>query len=107
MINGYTALNITKLDVFNDLEEIKLGVRYLLDGEVISSFPADLDYLSRVQVEYETLPGWKSDISTCTKWDDLPRNAQKYIERIESEIGVHIKWIGVGPSRDSMISRSS
>jgi adenylosuccinate synthase len=103
MINGYTALNLTKLDVLNDLNEVKIGVRYVRGGKALESFPADLGVLSEVTVEYETLPGWKSDISKCRSWAELPVNAQKYIRRIEEFMGVKIKWVGVGPSRDATI----
>ncbi len=63
MINGYTSLNLTKLDVLDQLEEIKIGVAYNYNGVVLDSFPADLSILSQVEVVYETLPGWKADIS--------------------------------------------
>ena len=65
MINDYTSINITKLDVLDQLEEIKIGVAYKVDGKILDTFPADLSILSKVEVVYETLPGWKSDIS---KW---------------------------------------
>lgn len=103
MINGYTALNLTKLDVLNDLADIKIGVRYMLHGKSLESFPADLSVLEQVTVEYETLSGWKSDISGCRSWSELPPNAQKYIRRIEDIVGVKVKWVGVGPARDAMI----
>lgn len=65
MINDYTSINITKLDVLDQLEEIQIGVSYKVDGKILDTFPADLSILSKVEVVYETLPGWKSDIS---KW---------------------------------------
>ena len=67
------------------------------------SFAADLDRLERVEVIYETLPGWKSDISKCTTFDSLPPNCQAYVRYIEKYLGVKIQYIGVGPSRDSSI----
>ena len=65
MINGYSSINITKLDVLDTFDQVKIGTRYILNGQEIKSFPADLKLLEQVTVEYETLPGWKSDI---TKW---------------------------------------
>jgi adenylosuccinate synthase len=59
--------------------------------------------LSNVQVEYETLPGWKSDISNIREFENLPENAKGYIRRVEELVGVKVKWIGVGPARDAMI----
>lgn len=60
--------------------------------------------LAKVIVEYENLPGWKSDISKCRRFEDLPVNAQSYVKRIEVLVGVKVKWIGVGVSRDAMIT---
>jgi adenylosuccinate synthase len=64
---------------------------------------ADLHDLERVEVEYETLPGWKSDISQCRSFADLPVNAQKYIRRVEELVGCRVEWIGVGVGREAMI----
>ncbi|KAI8800743.1 Adenylosuccinate synthetase, partial [Cladochytrium replicatum] len=105
MINGYDSINLTKLDVLDQLPDIKIGVGYKYNGEVLSTFPADLSLLSKVEVVYETLPGWNTDISNCTSWDELPVNAQKYIKFIEENVGVKVEWIGVGPGRDSTIHR--
>jgi adenylosuccinate synthase len=105
LLNGYTALNLTKLDVLSSFDEIKIAVSYKTkEGRIItSSIPASLEILSTIEVEYETLPGWKEDISKCKNFYELPMNAQKYIRRIEELVGVPIKWIGVGPSRESLI----
>jgi adenylosuccinate synthase len=54
-------------------------------------------------VEYETLPGWQSDISKIRNWDDLPAAARAYVQRIEDLTGVYCKWIGVGPGRDAIV----
>ncbi|KAJ3113097.1 hypothetical protein HK098_007830 [Nowakowskiella sp. JEL0407] len=106
MINGYDSLNITKLDVLDQLEEIKIGVEYLIDGKKIDSFPSDLTVLSKVEVRYESFPGWKTDISKCREYSELPENARKYVERIEELVGAPVEWIGVGPDRDAMIRKS-
>ncbi|KAJ3040793.1 hypothetical protein HDV00_010408 [Rhizophlyctis rosea] len=105
MVNDYSSINLTKLDVLDQLPEIKIGVEYLLDGKKLESFPADLDILSRVEVVYETLPGWQQDISKCRKFEDLPQNAQRYIQRVEELMEVKVEWIGVGAGRDAMIHR--
>ncbi|RJE20225.1 hypothetical protein PHISCL_07443 [Aspergillus sclerotialis] len=107
-INHYTALNLTKLDILDDFDEIKVGVAYILpDGtRTDTSYPADADVLEKVKVEYVTLPGWKCNTMGATKYEDLPENARKYIEFIEQGLGgVPVKWIGTGPSRDHMICR--
>ncbi|KAL2320791.1 hypothetical protein Fmac_029760 [Flemingia macrophylla] len=103
-INGFSSLNLTKLDVLSDLDEIQLGVSYkLVDGTPIKSFPSDLRLLEQLKVEYEVLPGWKSDISSVRNYSDLPKAARHYVERIEELVGVPIHYIGVGPGRDALI----
>ncbi|CAH9079376.1 unnamed protein product [Cuscuta epithymum] len=103
-INGFSSLNLTKLDVLSDLSEIQIGVSYKLpDGTPITSFPSDLRILDQVTVEYEVLPGWKCDISSIRKYSDLPSAAHQYIKRIEELVGVPIHYIGVGPGRDALI----
>lgn len=104
MINGFDFLNLTKLDVLSDLDEIKIGVAYKgTDGQLLPSVPSELSTLESVEVLYETLPGWKTDISKVRTWEDLPLNARKYVQRIEELSGVLCKWIGVGPGRDAII----
>ncbi|KAM4632847.1 adenylosuccinate synthetase isozyme 1 B [Polymixia lowei] len=103
MINGFTAFALTKLDILDVLDEIKVGVAYTLNGKKIPYFPANLEVLQQVEVEYVTLPGWKSDTSACRKWEELPVKAQNYIRFVENHIGVPIKWVGVGKARESMI----
>jgi len=63
LLNGYTALNLTKLDIFTGFEEIKIGVGYLLDGKPLNHMPSSLEVFGKVTVVYETVPGWKEDIS--------------------------------------------
>ena len=66
---------------------------------------ADLDLLAKVEVEYVTLPGWQSSIEKVTSYQDLPENCKKYIEFIEEFTKVSVKWIGVGPGRESMVTK--
>lgn len=105
MINGYDSFNLTKLDVLDQLPEIKVGVKYNVDGKELAGFPADLELLGKVEVEYVTLPGWKSSIEQITSYDALPDNCKKYVEFIEKSLTVPIKWIGVGPARENMITK--
>jgi adenylosuccinate synthase len=108
-INHYTALNLTKLDILDDFDEIKVAVAYKLpDGTRLeSSYPADPVVLDKVEVEYLTLPGWKSNTMGATKYENLPANARAYVEFIEKRLGgIPVKWIGTGPARDHMIIRS-
>lgn len=102
-INGYTALNITKLDILDQLPEIKVAVAYKHNGKTLESFPEDLAVLENVEVVYKTFPGWKSSTSKARKFDELPIEAQNYLKFIEEFLSVPIKWVGVGPARDEMI----
>ncbi|KAJ1974243.1 Adenylosuccinate synthase [Dimargaris verticillata] len=105
MINGYTALNLTKLDVLDGFSEIKVAVGYKFHGKPLLSFPASLTVLANVEVEYKTFPGWQTDISACRTFEALPQRAQEYVQFIEEFLGVPIESIGVGASRDAMIMR--
>lgn len=95
---------MTKLDVLDGLEELQIATSYKIDGVELESFPADLERLAKVEVGYETLKGWKTDISKIEKYEDLPDLCRAYVERIEDFLGVPIKWIGNGPARESMLS---
>lgn len=103
LINGYTSLNITKLDILTGLKDIKIAVSYEYDGVTLDYFPANLDLLANVKVNYEILPGWSEDISKCTDYQSLPENAKKYLIRVQQLVNTPIKWVGVGPSRDSLL----
>ncbi|KAI9219902.1 putative ADE12-adenylosuccinate synthetase [Blastocladiella britannica] len=105
LINGYTELNLTKLDVLDALPEIAIGVQYIHEptGRVVPSFPADLGYLGQCKVVYETMPGWMSDISACRTWASLPANAQAYVRKVETLVGVPVAWVGVGPGREALV----
>jgi adenylosuccinate synthase len=105
LINGFTSLNITKLDVLTGLDVVKIGKGYKYNGELLKSMPANLDVMGAVEVEYETLPGWKEDISGVKNFDDLPVNAQRYVLRVQELLGVPVRWIGVGPNRLDVIDR--
>lgn len=105
-INGYTSINLTKLDVLSGLKEIPLGVAYKSkDGKTLDTMPACLKQLKDVEVQYEVMPGWKEDITKCRRFEDLPLNCQRYVQRIEELCGVPIRWIGVGPNRLDVIDR--
>eukprot|EP00534_Pseudo-nitzschia_fraudulenta_P000766 CAMPEP_0201125270 /NCGR_PEP_ID=MMETSP0850-20130426/20417_1 /ASSEMBLY_ACC=CAM_ASM_000622 /TAXON_ID=183588 /ORGANISM="Pseudo-nitzschia fraudulenta, Strain WWA7" /LENGTH=603 /DNA_ID=CAMNT_0047393197 /DNA_START=151 /DNA_END=1962 /DNA_ORIENTATION=+ len=105
-INGYTSINLTKLDVLSGLKEIPLGVAYKTkSGKYLETMPACLKQLKEVEVEYEVMQGWDEDISNCRSFDELPPACKKYVLRIEELAGVPIRWIGVGPNRLDVIDR--
>lgn len=105
LINGYTSLNITKLDVLDQLSEIKVAVGYKVNGKTLTTFPEDLSAVENATIEYETLPGWNTPTSKCTKYEELPENAKKYIKFIEDFVNVKVEWVGVGPGRESMLTK--
>ena len=105
LINGFTSINLTKLDVFTGLDEIKVGKAYKYKGKYIDEMPANLKILEDVEVEYEVFPGWKEDISKAKKFEDLPLNAQNYVLKVQEMLGVPIRWIGVGPNRLEVVDR--
>lgn len=104
VVNGFTALNLTKLDVLTGQKEIKIGVeyKYKSTSKNVGLMPAALTDYQDVEIVYEVMPGWTEDISKCRSFQELPINCQKYISRIESLVGVPIKWIGVGPGREDI-----
>ncbi|NLW17426.1 MAG: adenylosuccinate synthase [Firmicutes bacterium] len=98
MLNGFTRLCLTKLDVLDSFEEIKVCIGYELDGQRIDTFP-EPHRQEDVKPIYETLPGWQADTSKARSFADLPLNAQRYVQRIEALVGAPIRIISVGPER--------
>jgi len=99
MINGIDSVAITKLDVLSDFDEIKVCVGYKLNGKILKSFPTDVDRLSAVEPVYKTLPGWKTDISNCLAYKDLPQQTRDYLDFIAKEANIKVEIISVGPKR--------
>ncbi|KAH8882391.1 adenylosuccinate synthetase [Thozetella sp. PMI_491] len=105
-INYYTSLNLTKLDVLDTFETIKIAIAYKVDGQELDSYPADLKILEQVEVVYHEMPGWQTPTTNAKTYDDLPKKARDYVEYIETFVGVKIKYIGTGPDREAMIQRA-
>lgn len=104
IVNGYTSLCLTKLDILDTLKEIKVGVGYKLNGKTIDYFPSSMTELNNVEVEYITLPGWATSIEDVRELSKLPQEAKNYVKAIEDFLQIPVKYIGVGQSRDSIIS---
>lgn len=102
-LNGITDIALTKLDVLQNLPQLKICVAYELDGKRYEYMPQEEGALARVKPVYETLPGFEDDISACRSWKDLPEETRNYITRIEEILGVPVRWISVGPGRDETI----
>ena len=103
-IQGATAIALTKLDVLSYMDEIPICAHYKLDGHVTDEFPSPV-ILPEAKPVMEYMPGWKRDISGVRRWEDLPAEAQNYVEYVEKSIGCHIQYVSVGPERDSIIIR--
>lgn len=100
-LNSLTALAITKLDVLDDLDEIKICTAYEYEGRVITHFPPEIKVLENCTPVYETHPGWKANTSGITEYGKLPEKAKAYLERIEELSNVKIKIVSVGPGREA------
>ena len=103
MINGFTELAITKLDVLSNLAEIKICTDYKLNGKTIRRFPSDLPSLALVEPQYITMPGWKTDITGVTDWDALPIEARNYLNFVTNYLEVPAHIIATGPKREQTI----
>lgn len=102
-INGFTSVALTKLDVLDALDEIKVCVGYNLNGKKCESLPAVSQDLRRVEPIYETLPGWKSETVGITDLRELPPKAREYINFLSNQIGVEIGLVSTGPERSQTI----
>ena len=102
-VNGLSGLCITKLDVLDGLSELKLCTGYELDGEMVDILPMGADDISRCTPVYETLPGWTQSTVGVTRHEDLPAEAQRYLQRIQETAGVPIHMVSTSPDRDHTI----
>lgn len=105
LVNGLTCLALTKIDVFNDFEEIKICTSYRdnRNGEIHYDYPTSTYLQKYLEPVYETMPGWNQDISGVKDYDSLPENAKKYVARIEELTGVSIAIVSVGAEREQTI----
>jgi adenylosuccinate synthase len=101
-LNGFTGIAITKIDVLDTFETLKLCVGYRLGDQVLDYVP-DTALQEVVEPLYETWPGWLADTSRVREWDELPPQAQAYIRRIGELAGVPVRFVSVGPERDQII----
>ena len=103
MLNSLDYLAITRLDILDGLDTIKICTGYTYEGKKIEEYPASLAVMEKVQPIYETLPGWKTPISHCRNYEELPKEARSYVERISELVGVPLGIVSVGPNRDQTI----
>jgi adenylosuccinate synthase len=104
-VNSVSSIMLNKLDILSGLPEVKLCVRYQVDGRVVR-WPMPLADLEHAVPEYKTFPGWEADLRGCRQLDDLPREAVEYVDALETLAGVPITLVSVGPERTQTIVRS-
>ena len=103
-INGIREMAMTKMDVLSDFDKIKICVGYRFNGKVFHHVSSNLEMLNRSEPVYEELDGWETEINGVRDFSDLPRNASRYIQRIEELIGTKITMISVGSERNETIA---
>lgn len=106
-VNSLSELAIVKLDVLDQLEEIKVCVAYEYEGERIEDFPYHQTVLHKVKPIYETLPGWKTDLTQVTDRSELPHQAEEYLSFLQEQCGMPIRLVGVGPGRKQVLQFSA
>jgi len=105
LVSGLTSMAITKIDVFDNFEEIKVCTAYKNSktGEIYKNYPTNVFIHKDLVPVYENHKGWMSDITNCKNWDELPQNAQKYLKRLEELFEIPISIVSVGPKREQTI----
>jgi adenylosuccinate synthase len=102
-VNGLTELTLTKMDVLSGLSQLQICTAYREGRQIHSELPLGPSDLAPFEPIYEELPGWELDITGVRHWDDLPKEAQTYLKRVEALAGVPIKMASVGPERDQIV----
>ena len=103
LVNGFTGLVLTRLDILDGFKTIKVCVGYMANGERLDRFPANTALLARCEPIYEELPGWDQPTASATELSQLPENALAYVKRIEELVGCRVQIISTGPSRAETI----
>ncbi|XP_022209436.1 adenylosuccinate synthetase [Drosophila obscura] len=105
LVNGYTCICLTKLDILDTLPDIKVAVSYKkANGDKLDHFPGTIAELGNIEVEYAVLPGWQTSTEHIRNFKELPENAQHYVRFLEKELSVPVRWVGVGKGRESIIN---
>lgn len=102
-VAGINGLSLNLIDIFSGFDTIKIATAYELDGQEIDYYPASLKELERCKPVYEELPAWQEDITNAKTWEDLPENAQKFLNRVAELVGVPLVTVSVGPEREQTI----
>ena len=103
MVNGIEKIAITKLDVLDEFEEIKVCIGYEFEGKRLKTFPTDLKSLANIVPVYETFEGWNTSLSDVKAYAELPTNAHRYVEALAHLCGTPLWVVSVGPRRDQTV----
>lgn len=103
MFNGFDEMAMTNLDGLDERDSIKICTAYKMGAEILEYPPARIEDWGKCEPIYETLPGWKQDISKCTTWEELPENCKAYVKRFGEVVGCPVGSVGVGPDREQTI----
>ena len=106
-INSITELALTKLDILSGIDPIQICIKYQYAGANYTDLPADLTNLAEFTPEYQAMSGWETDIANAKQWDDLPDEAQAYIQRVQELSNIPISLISVGPERDQIVDNTN
>ena len=104
-VNSLTEIALTKLDVLDTFDEVKVCTGYEIDGVRVRNYPDTVERLAAVKPVYETLPGWKCSTEGINDYAALPASARSLVDIVERETGIPVSLVGTGPARDSMVVR--
>lgn len=107
LVNGIDEIVVTKLDVLDDLDRIKICTSYKFEGKTYNEFPSSIRVLAACQPVYEELPGWKTDTSGITSYSKLPRNAKDYLKRVQALMKTKITLVSVGSDRKQTFTKGA
>ena len=103
LVNGFTGIVLTRLDILDEFDSVKVCIGYEVNGERLDRFPANTGLLARCEPIYEELSGWDKPTASATKLSQLPKNALAYVKRIEELVGCKVQIISTGPRREETI----
>lgn len=102
-LNGMNELTVTKLDILDDFDEVKLCTSYRIEGEETDVFPLDLPDIDEIEPVYTTMPGWNESLENCGSIDEFPKAAKEYLQFIEDYLGIELTILSKGPKRSETI----
>ncbi len=104
-LNSLTEIALTKLDVLDSFDLVRICTGYEIDGEPLQHYPDGLDELAAVTPVYRDLPGWQTELRSAKEIDELPAAARTFLDVVEQEVGLPVRFVGTGPGRDELVQR--